>query len=156
MASKDVKAPKRKQRHRRRTILIDGPHPIDIYVGARIRLQRIIRGLTQSELAKLVGISFQSVQKYERGENRVSASRLYEIATAFGISEQFFFEGIGVETPATDPAREPPASAVEGKELNRQLSAVLSIDDKRRRGLIIELLKILSDLGGAKIDIGGA
>ena len=76
-----TKAPA-KARQRRRTIIIDGPHPIDVYVGARIRLQRIMRGLTQSELAKLVGISFQSVQKYERGENCVSASRLHEFATA--------------------------------------------------------------------------
>jgi len=53
------------------TIVIDGPRPIDLYVGARIRLQRIIHGTTESGLAKLIGISFRAVQKYERGENRV-------------------------------------------------------------------------------------
>jgi len=138
-----------KPRQRRRTIVVDGPHPIDIYVGARIRLQRIMRGLTQSELAKLVGISFQSVQKYERGENRVSASRLHEFATALSVSEQYFFDGIGAETgvpPA--PATEPTVSALEGKELHRQLAAVMSIEDKRLRGLIIQLLKLLTELNG--------
>jgi transcriptional regulator with XRE-family HTH domain len=156
MARPIIKTPPARQRHRRRTIIVDGPHPIDIYVGSRIRLQRIMRGLTQSELAKLVGISFQSVQKYERGENRVSASRLHEFATALAVPEQFFFDGVGVEPVQSDANREPPASAVEGKELHRQLSAVLSIDDKRLRGLIIQLLKVLSELGGSKIDLGDA
>jgi transcriptional regulator with XRE-family HTH domain len=79
---------------RRRTIVADGPHPIDVHVGARIRLRRITRGLTQSDLARRVGISFQSVQKYERGENRVSASRLHEFAEALGVGEQYFFDGL--------------------------------------------------------------
>jgi len=136
-----------KPRQRRRTIIIDGPHPIDVYVGARIRLQRIMRGLTQSELAKLVGISFQSVQKYERGENRVSASRLHEFATALAVSEQYFFDGIGAETgELAAPAHEPTVSALEGKELHRQLTAVMSMEDKRLRGLIIQLLKLLTEL----------
>ena len=136
-----------KPRQRRRTIVIDGPHPIDVYVGGRIRLQRIMRGLTQSELAKLVGISFQSVQKYERGENRVSASRLHEFATALGVSEQFFFDGLGGEAGVPPPpALEPTLSALEGKELHRQLSAVMALEDKRLRGLIIQLLKLLTEL----------
>lgn len=134
-------------RQRRRTIVVDGPHPIDVYVGTRIRLQRVMRGLTQSELAELVGISFQSVQKYERGENRVSASRLHEFSGALGVPEQFFFDGIGGEPRA--PVDGPPeqiVSAVEGKELHRQLAAVMSLEDKRLRGLIIQLLKLLTEL----------
>jgi transcriptional regulator with XRE-family HTH domain len=136
-----------KPRQRRRTIVVDGPHPIDVYVGTRIRLQRIMRGLTQSELAERVGISFQSVQKYERGENRVSASRLHEFATALGVSEQFFFDGIdgGLGMP-TEAAPEPSVSALEGKELHRQLAAVMSLEDKRLRGLILQLLKLLTEL----------
>src|SRR5260370_40761862 len=79
-------------RNRQRTILVDGPHPIDIHVGARIRAQRAVCGLTQSDLAKLVGITFQSVQKYEQGENRASASRLQEFPAALGDSPQPFFD----------------------------------------------------------------
>ena len=143
-----------KPRQRRRTIIVDGPHPIDVYVGSRIRLQRIMRGLTQSELAKLVGISFQSVQKYERGENRVSASRLHEFAAALGVSEQFFFDGLeGAATPADSAAPEPSVSALEGKELHRQLAAVMALEDKRLRGLIIQLLKLLIEVDQAR---GGA
>ena len=106
-----------------------------------------MRGLTQSELAELVGISFQSVQKYERGENRVSASRLHEFAAALDVNEQFFFDGIGSEPgePA-DIMPEPSVSALEGKELHRQLAAVMLLEDKRLRGLIIQLLKLLTEL----------
>src|SRR6185437_6919860 len=144
-----------KPRQRRRTIIVDGPHPIDLYVGSRIRLQRVMRGLTQSELAKLVGISFQSVQKYERGENRVSASRLHEFATALGVNEQFFFDGLGGEVAAPAAgAPEPALSALEGKELQRQLAAVMGIEDKRLRGLIIQLLRALTEIAAARLDGG--
>jgi transcriptional regulator with XRE-family HTH domain len=145
-----------KPRQRRRTIIIDGPHPIDVYVGSRIRLQRIMRGLTQSELAKLVGISFQSVQKYERGENRVSASRLHEFAAALDVNEQYFFDGIGADSAAADggAAPEPSVSALEGKELHRQLAAVMSMADKRLRGLIIQLLKLLTEIDSARPGAG--
>lgn len=146
-----------KPRQRRRTIIIDGPHPIDVYVGSRIRLQRIMRGLTQSELAERVGISFQSVQKYERGENRVSASRLHEFATALEVSEQYFFDGIGGAGAAADSAsaQEPSVSAVEGKELHRQLAAVMSMEDRRLRGLIIQLLKLLTEINRARLGTAG-
>ncbi len=142
-----------KPRNRRRTVVADGPHPIDIYVGSRVRLQRIMRGMTQTDLARLVGISFQSVQKYERGENRVSASRLHEFAQALGVSEQFFFEGIAASNEALQgiPAHLS-VSASEGKEFHRQLAAVMSIEDKRLRGLIVQLLRILSELGGAAVE----
>jgi transcriptional regulator with XRE-family HTH domain len=149
MARSTARLPSTKARQRRRTIVIDGPHPIDLHVGARIRLQRIMHGMTQSELAKLIGISFQSVQKYERGENRVSASRLHEFATALGVNEQFFFDGIGTAAaPGTEPPREASLSASEGREFRRQLEAVMAIEDKRMRGLIVQLLKLLSEASG--------
>ena len=149
-----MKAPSGKSRQRRRTIIIDGPHPIDVHVGSRIRLQRIMRGLTQSELARLVGISFQSVQKYERGENRVSASRLHEFATALGVNEQFFFDGLGADAAqgSEEPVRETTVSAAEGKEIHRHLAAILSIEDKRLRTLIIQLLRLLSEVGQVRLD----
>jgi transcriptional regulator with XRE-family HTH domain len=141
-----------KPRQRRRTIIVDGPHPIDLHVGSRIRLQRILRGLTQSDLAKLVDISFQSVQKYERGENRVSASRLHEFAVALAVNEQFFFDGLGAEEPAPpiNAVIEPSMTAAEGKELQRQLTAVMAIEDKRLRSLVIQLLKLLTEVDAAR------
>jgi transcriptional regulator with XRE-family HTH domain len=134
-------------RNRQRTIMVDGPHPIDIHVGARIRAQRVIRGLTQSDLARLVGISFQSVQKYEQGENRVSASRLYEFAQALGVAPQHFFDGL--EGPKSDDALPDVAAAVDS-ELRRRLLAVMAIEDERLRRLIVQLLGVLSELAGAK------
>ncbi len=154
MTSLATGAPAR-PRQRRRTIVVDGPHPIDVYVGARIRLQRVMRGLTQSELAELVGISFQSVQKYERGENRVSASRLHEFSAALGVPEQFFFDGVGGDTAApAEAAPDHAISASEGKELHRQLAAVMSLEDKRLRGLILQLLKLLTELHPPRPAVG--
>ena len=70
------------------------PHPTDIHVGKRLRAQRILLGLSQEKLAAAVGLTFQQVQKYERGINRVSASRLYEFSKVLGVSVSYFFEGL--------------------------------------------------------------
>jgi len=76
------------------------PHPVDIHVGKRVKEIRTIRGLTQSNVADLLGISFQQLQKYETGANRVSASRMFEIAKLLDVSPSFFFEGIDGENTA--------------------------------------------------------
>jgi transcriptional regulator with XRE-family HTH domain len=75
----------------------DNIHPIDQIVGHRLRLARTSRKLSQTQLAEASGITFQQVQKYEKGTNRVSASRLFEFATLLGIEISYFFEG-GAET----------------------------------------------------------
>lgn len=134
-------------RNRQRTIVVDGPHPIDIHVGARIRAQRVLRGMTQSDLARLVGISFQSVQKYEQGENRVSASRLYQFAQALGVPPQHFFDGLeGRKSTDILPDAAVPADG----EFRRRLLAIMAIEDERLRHLIVQLLDVLSELSGAK------
>lgn len=69
-------------------------HPVDVHVGQRIRRRRWMLGITQQQLGDAVGIKFQQIQKYETGMNRVSASRLYDIATALDIPVAFFFEGM--------------------------------------------------------------
>jgi transcriptional regulator with XRE-family HTH domain len=71
-----------------------GPSPIDVHVGQRVRLRRNIMGLSQQRLAQGLGITFQQVQKYERGANRISASKLYEIARIIQVPIGFFFEGL--------------------------------------------------------------
>jgi transcriptional regulator with XRE-family HTH domain len=67
-------------------------NPIDQYVGARIRMQRMVRGFSQTALGKAVGVTFQQVQKYEKGTNRVSASRLQRIANVLKVAPDFIFE----------------------------------------------------------------
>lgn len=73
-------------------------HPIDVYVGQRVRFKRKVLGLTQSDLAEKVGITFQQIQKYEKGENRISASMLYQIALSLNTAVSFFFEGFAENT----------------------------------------------------------
>lgn len=78
------------------------PHPVDIHVGDRLRARRTILGYTQNGLAGAVGLTFQQIQKYERGINRIGASRLYQLAQVLGVPAAYFFEGI--ETRIGDPA----------------------------------------------------
>jgi len=70
------------------------PNPVDLHVGARIRMRRKILGVSQERLAEDLGLTFQQIQKYERGANRVSASKLYEIAKSLQSSVGYFFEGL--------------------------------------------------------------
>jgi len=70
------------------------PNPVDLHVGARVRMRRRLAGVSQEKLAEALGLTFQQVQKYERGANRVSASKLYEIAAALQTPVAFFFEGL--------------------------------------------------------------
>ena len=74
--------------------------PIDQYVGERIRLRRTERGLTQEQLAEALDVSYQQVQKYETGANRISAGRIYEIARKLGVEVGYFFEGVSDDDPA--------------------------------------------------------
>jgi transcriptional regulator with XRE-family HTH domain len=76
------------------------PNPVDLHVGARIRLRRRMQGVSQEKLADALGLTFQQVQKYERGANRVSASKLYEIASALRAPVAYFFDGLA--NPAGD------------------------------------------------------
>ncbi len=71
----------------------NGPNPIDLHVGSRIRLRRKVLGVSQESLAADLGLTFQQIQKYERGTNRVSASKLYEIARSLQTTTSYFFEG---------------------------------------------------------------
>ncbi|MFI3241359.1 MAG: helix-turn-helix transcriptional regulator [Alphaproteobacteria bacterium] len=79
------------------------PNPIDTHVGNRIRLRRTLLGLSQEKLASMLGLTFQQVQKYERGANRVGASRLYDIAQALEVQIGFFYEDMDNETAAQSP-----------------------------------------------------
>jgi transcriptional regulator with XRE-family HTH domain len=82
---------------RRRTIREHGPDPVDVHVGRRLRQARFLAGMSQEELGAGIGVSFQAVQKYEHGENRLSASRLYKAARLLDRPVSFFFEELGGE-----------------------------------------------------------
>lgn len=82
----------------------DGAHPVDLHVGRRLREIRTVRGESQDATARAVGYTFQQLQKYEKGGNRISASVLYALARHFGVPIGFFFDGIGDATPAVAAA----------------------------------------------------
>lgn len=87
---------------------------IDTHVGTRVRMRRKLLGLSQSDLAQSLGLTFQQVQKYERGSNRISASKLYETATALNVSVGFFFEGYDDSHAVTDFVESKSEKAVTG------------------------------------------
>lgn len=124
-------------------------HPVDVHVGKRIRHRRWMVGMTQQQLAEKVGIKFQQIQKYETGMNRVSASRLWDIAEALGVQVAFFFEGAEAEAnEASAPqgsAEGVPADILADKEALELVRSYYAIPENQRRRLF-ELARVLSDV----------
>src|SRR5882762_8525140 len=89
---------------RRRRQKSDGPNPTDVHVGSRVRLRRTLLGMSQEKLGEAIGLTFQQVQKYERGANRVGASRLYDLSRVLDVPVSFFFDDIA---PGEDVAVRP-------------------------------------------------
>jgi transcriptional regulator with XRE-family HTH domain len=88
----------------RRTAREHGPNPIDVHVGGRLKQARMMTGMSQEELGLGIGVSFQAVQKYEHGENRLSASRLFRAAKLLGRPVSFFFDELATTAPNADGA----------------------------------------------------
>jgi len=123
-------------------------HPVDVHVGKRVRHRRWMVGMTQQQLAEKVGIKFQQIQKYETGMNRISASRLWDIAEALEVPVSFFFEGI-----ETAPARSEvqgadafPPDILSDKEALELVRSYYAMPESHRRRLF-ELARVLSDAG---------
>lgn len=133
------------------------PNPIDIHVGIRVRLRRTLLGLTQGQLGEAVGLTFQQVQKYERGYNRISASRLYDLSRVLDVPIGFFFDSMGEEIEAQSPARIATATAglaptdvhdlgSWGKRETLELvRAYYCITDEKLRRRVYELAKAMAD-----------
>ena len=118
-------------------------HPVDAHVGKRIRHRRWMVGMTQQQLADRVGIKFQQIQKYETGMNRVSASRLYDLARDMDVPVAFFFEGL----EAADAPR-PAGDLLGDKEALDLIRAYYSIPEAQRRRLF-DLARVLSESSAA-------
>ncbi len=119
-------------------------HPVDVHVGKRIRHRRWLIGLTQQQLAEQVGIKFQQIQKYETGANRVSASRLWDIADTLDVSVSFFFEGLQEEDKAASDKVAVPEDLMGDKEALDLVRSYYAIPENQRRRLF-ELARVLSD-----------
>ncbi len=121
-------------------------HKVDVHVGKRIRQRRWLTGMTQQKLAELVGIKFQQIQKYETGANRVSASRLWDIADALDVSVSFFFEGLkSDEADETSQEAVFPTDLMGDKEAMDLVRSYYAIPENQRRRLF-ELARVLSDV----------
>jgi transcriptional regulator with XRE-family HTH domain len=116
-------------------------HPVDAHVGKRIRHRRWMVGMTQQQLADKVGIKFQQIQKYETGMNRVSASRLWDIADALGVSIAFFFEGLA---EGQMPQLAPQGDMMADKEALELVRSYYAIPEAQRRRLF-DLARVLSE-----------
>jgi transcriptional regulator with XRE-family HTH domain len=119
-------------------------HPVDVHVGKRIRHRRWMTGTTQQQLAEKVGIKFQQIQKYETGMNRVSASRLWDIAHALGVDIAFFFEGYDGDMNDMADAVGLPGDILADKEALDLLRSYYAIPENQRRRLF-DLARVLSD-----------
>ena len=120
-------------------------HPVDVYVGKRVRQRRWMVGMTQQQLAEKVGIKFQQIQKYETGMNRVSASRLWDISKSLGVPISFFFEGLNnKKDPENDANSAIPGDILADKEALELVRSYYSIPENQRRRLF-ELARVLSD-----------
>jgi transcriptional regulator with XRE-family HTH domain len=125
-----------------------GANPIDQHVGSRVRLRRQLMKMSQEKLGDELGVTFQQVQKYERGANRVGASRLYRLSRVLEVPVQFFFEGLGDKTAVTGLAEDDQTPIVydfiqssDGVSLADSFSR---IKDSRVRRRILELVRTLA------------
>ena len=123
-------------------------NPVDVQVGSRVRLRRMLIGMSQERLGELLGLTFQQVQKYEKGMNRIGAGRLFDIARILGVSIDYFYEGlIGPanrgfsENDAAPPVMEF-MSTSEGLQL---ALAFMRIGDAKIRKHVLDLVKSLGD-----------
>ena len=130
-----------------------GPHPIDVHVGFRVRLRRNLLGMSQEKLGRAIGLTFQQIQKYERGVNRVGASRLFHLSRALDVPVSFFFEDLSPEAAGDGKRRarglsEAPASALEPDSLSKRetvelIRAYYQVTDPKLRKRVLDLLKAL-------------
>ncbi|MFZ4540472.1 MAG: helix-turn-helix domain-containing protein [Rickettsiales bacterium] len=128
------------------------PHPVDTHVGRRLRQKRTFLGLSQESVGKQIGVTFQQIQKYERGINRMGASRLYDFAKALGVQVSYFFEGYGdyaAEDGTGMGAAEPNAQAFEHDAMNNRetlevMRAYYRIKNPALRKRVVELIKAMS------------
>ncbi len=117
----------------------------DLHVGKRLRRRRRLLGMTQQDLASQVGVRFQQIQKYECGANRITASRLYDLARAMNVSVQYFFDGMpsGTGTPnAANDAEQIEGDILSQKETLELVRAYYRLGERPRKRLL-ELAKAL-------------
>ena len=136
------------------TITPAKPDPVDVSIGSRLRLRRLALGLSQSSLANALGITFQQIQKYERGTNRIVASRLYRLSQVLQVPVQYFFQELSArEAPTQPPAAgqtdiespERVSDLMTQRDMLRLVQAYSRIEDATVRRQIYALVKTIGE-----------
>ncbi len=144
MAGADVSSKQKKK----------GPNPVDVHVGSRVRLRRMLVGLSQEKLGDSMGLTFQQIQKYEKGVNRIGASRLFKLSQVLDVPVQFFFDGMpavdgGGVSETVDGESESFLyeflNTRDGLELNR---AFMKVSNPEVRRAVIDLVRALGRAKG--------
>lgn len=128
------------------------PHPVDVHVGSRVRLRRTLLGMSQQKLAEAIGLTFQQVQKYEKGANRIGSSRLYQLSKVLDISIAYFFEDFQGPASNRQPglAEAPPMGFRHDPLVRREtlelVRAYYKITDSSVRKRLFDLTKSLAEI----------
>lgn len=128
----------------------DRPNPVDVHVGSRLRLRRTLLGMSQEKLGGAINLTFQQVQKYERGANRIGASRLFELAGVLDVPVAYFFEdfpssaGMAAEDAAANEGDGGRNDSMLKRETLELVRAYYRISDRNVRGRLLDLVKALA------------
>lgn len=124
-------------------------NPVDIQVGNRVRIRRMLIGMSQERLGELLGLTFQQVQKYEKGVNRIGAGRLFDVSRILGVPIDYFYEGVGAQLSGQEGFAEesaPPVMEFVSSGEGLQLSlAFMKIKDAKVRKRVLDLVKSLAE-----------
>jgi transcriptional regulator with XRE-family HTH domain len=120
------------------------PNPIDVHVGKRIRMRRLFLGMNQETLGRALGLTFQQIQKYENGGNRVSASRLSEVADFLGVPISFFFGDLHLDDESGTPEERALRQRLERPETIELIRLYYAIPDERVRRQFLEMVKAVA------------
>ncbi len=135
------------------------PHPVDVHVGGRVRMRRTLLGMSQEKLGEAIGLTFQQVQKYERGTNRIGASRLYDLSKVLDVPVGFFFEeltdymapgektGINALNEFAEEQAEYEFDPMAKRETLELVRAYYRIRDPQVRKRLFEMCKVLASAG---------
>lgn len=128
----------------------DKPDPVDMHVGSRVRLRRTLLGMSQEKLGETVNLTFQQIQKYERGANRIGASRMYQLSQVLDVPVQFFYDGLenGISSVSGFSESEKPTFGEDSSHLTRRetlelVRAYYRIADTETRKRVFEMVKAI-------------
>ncbi|HUJ03267.1 MAG TPA: helix-turn-helix transcriptional regulator [Rhizomicrobium sp.] len=128
-------------------------NPIDAQVGNRVRLRRMLIGMSQEKLGELLGLTFQQVQKYEKGVNRIGAGRLFQVSRILGVPIDYFYEGVVDQLPSPAPGfaeestTQPVMEFLSSSEGLQLSLAFMRIKDSKVRKRVLDLVRSLSEEG---------